>query len=140
MNKLTAIRILNNDDTYSDEIPVSVLAENVEWDTTHNLIDILGEVDIDTSGNLQNQINEKLSGSQLNNYVANQLNNDVTTWLNSNVNPIGSAVIVDNSLSIDGAAADAKKVGNIFSSLNEDITYDINKLKTNLNSFTINNS
>lgn len=35
----------------------------------------------------------------------------VTDWLNKHVDPAGSAVVVDNTLSIEGAAADAKKVG-----------------------------
>ena len=35
----------------------------------------------------------------------------VTQWLNDNVNPAGSAVVVDSSLSISGAAADAKVTG-----------------------------
>lgn len=35
----------------------------------------------------------------------------VTNWLNEHVDPVGSAVVVDNTLSIEGAAADAKKVG-----------------------------
>lgn len=34
-----------------------------------------------------------------------------TDWLNTNVTPVGSAVVVDKSLSISGAAADAKAVG-----------------------------
>lgn len=38
---------------------------------------------------------------------------NVTDWLDDNVNPAGSAVVVDSSLSIDGAAADALKTGKI---------------------------
>ena len=38
----------------------------------------------------------------------------VTKWLTDNVDPVGSAVVVDTSLSISGAAADAKITG-IFS-------------------------
>lgn len=37
-----------------------------------------------------------------------------TAWLAANVNPVGSAVVIDNSLTIAGAAADAKKTGDIF--------------------------
>ena len=115
MDKLTAIKIKYDDGTYSDEIPVSVLSENVEWDSTHTLVDVLGSIDIDGTGTIQDQIsqlfNEKVSTTQLQSYVANQLNTDVTNWLNNNVNPVGSAVVVDSSLSIEGAAADAAKVG-----------------------------
>ena len=115
MDKLTAIKIKYDDGTYSDEIPVSVLSENVEWDGTHTLVDVLGSIDVVSTGTIQDQIsrlfNEKASITQLNNYVASQLNTDVAIWLNNNVNPVGSAVIVDKTLTIEGAAADAKKTG-----------------------------
>lgn len=35
----------------------------------------------------------------------------VTDWLEENVDPVGSAVVVDSTLSIEGAAADAKATG-----------------------------
>ena len=104
MDKLTTIKIKYEDETYSDEIPVSVLAENVEWDATHTLVDILGSIDVDAAGTIQDQIsrlfNEKVSATQLQDYVASQLN-DI------GANP----VVVDSSLTISGAAADAKSVG-----------------------------
>lgn len=37
----------------------------------------------------------------------------VTDWLNNNVTPVGGAVVVDDSLSISGAAADAKRTGDL---------------------------
>ena len=122
MDKLTAIKIKYDDGTYSDEIPVSVLSENVEWDSTHTLVDVLGSIDVDVTGTIQDQIsrlfNEKVSATQLQNYVASQLNEDVSSWLNTNVNPVGSAVVVDSSLTISGAAADAKITGDNISNLN----------------------
>ena len=121
MDRLTAIKIKYDDETYSDEIPISALAGNIEWDSTHTLVDVLGSIDVDVTGTIQDQIsqlfNEKVSATELNNYVASQLNADVTTWLNNNVDPVGSAVIVDNSLSITGAAADAKKTGDEITNL-----------------------
>ena len=60
MDKLTAIKIKYDDGTYSDEIPVSVLSENVEWDSTHTLVDVLGSIDVDVTGTVQAQI-DKLS-------------------------------------------------------------------------------
>lgn len=99
MDKIVSIKIKQNDGTYSNEIPVSVLAENVEWDSNYNLIDILGNVNINGAGNIQYQINQlinqKVSHSDLSNYVNNQLNTTVENWLDTNVNPVGSAVIVD---------------------------------------------
>lgn len=55
MNKLYAIKIRQSDDTYGAAIPVSVLAENVDWNSTLSLVDILGQVD--TSESIQDQIN-----------------------------------------------------------------------------------
>lgn len=60
MDKLTAIKIKYEDETYSDEIPISVLSENVEWDNTHTLVDVLGSIDVDTTGSIQDQISQLL--------------------------------------------------------------------------------
>ena len=43
--------------------------------------------------------------------INQQTTSAVTKWLVANVTPAGSAVVVDKSLSIDGAAADAKATG-----------------------------
>lgn len=45
----------------------------------------------------------------------------VTQWLTDNVDPVGSAVVVDESLSISGAAADAKVTGDEISNLKSDL-------------------
>ena len=86
MDKLTAIKIKYDDGTYSDEIPVSVLAENVEWDNTHTLVDVLGSIDVDVTGTIQDQIsqlfNEKVNASEYNtlvNKVDNLSNEKVNT-------------------------------------------------------------
>ena len=55
MDKLYAIKIRQSDGTYGAAIPVSVLAENVDWNSTLSLVDILGQVD--TSASIQDQIN-----------------------------------------------------------------------------------
>ena len=41
---------------YSDEIPIGVSAQNVNWDGSHDLKQILGNVDIDNKGDIQQQI------------------------------------------------------------------------------------
>lgn len=58
MNKLTSIRIKQNDGTYSDDIPVQVLADNVVWTqgSTISLTDILGQVKYTTKGSIQHQL------------------------------------------------------------------------------------
>ena len=43
MDRITAIKIKNNDGTYSDQIPISVYAENVAWDSTKTLVDYLNQ-------------------------------------------------------------------------------------------------
>lgn len=58
MNKLTSIRIKKNDGTYSEDIPIQVLVDNVIWiqGTTISLTDILGEVAYSTKGSIQHQL------------------------------------------------------------------------------------
>jgi len=97
MDKMTSIRIKLENGTYSEKIPLSVLATNINWDNTHSLVDVLGNVDL-TKGNLQAQIDEKIN------------------------------VQIDDSLSIEGDAADAKIVGDNFTILNNNIsTLETNK-------------
>ena len=76
-----------------------------------------------TNLDVQEEINKKLDsmvadgsfGTLLHQTFDTQINqqttNAVTAWLIANVTPTGSAVIVDKSLSIEGAAADAKGTG-----------------------------
>ena len=54
--------------------------------------------------------------------INNNTTNAVTTWLQANVNPVGSAVTVDKSLTISGSAADANVTGNKFDKVNETIS------------------
>lgn len=46
------------------------------------------------------------------------IQNTTTEWLNNNVTPVGSTVVVDKSLTIEGAAADAKSTGIIKTDVN----------------------
>ena len=140
MNKLTAIKIKYDDGTYSDEIPISVLSKNVEWDSTHTLVDVLGSIDVGVTGTIQDQIsqlfNEKVSNSDMQNYITSSVPTYITNWLNTNVNPVGSAVIVDSSLTVSGAAADAKKTGDEISELKSDIR-EIADIKRNYFDYTL---
>ena len=124
MDKLTSIRIKYSDGTYLDEVPIGVFAQNVGYDSDHNLIQILGNVDVESNGTIQQQINrlfnEKLNTSDLSSYVNSKITTDVSTWLANNVNPVGSAVIVDQSLNISGAAADAKVTGDAIATIKND--------------------
>lgn len=53
--------------------------------------------------------------------MKDQISADTTDWLDDNVNPVGSAVIVDKTLTIEGAAADAKTVGDEFTAVRADL-------------------
>lgn len=131
-DKIKAIKIKQENGTYSEEIPISVNVQNVQWDeNNHTLLDVLGSVDISSSGkgNLQHQIDEldgdKIStnefNSRLNDFLKDQISAEITDWLDDNVNPVGSAVIVDKTLTIDGAAADAKVVGDELTAVKADL-------------------
>lgn len=111
MDRLTAIRIKYKDQTFSPDIPVGILAQNVEYNSNYTLIDVIGDnIDVDNRGSLQDQIrrleNEKIDSFQLQNYVSERIN----------------LIIIDESLSINHAAADAQAVGS-----------EINLLKSILN-------
>lgn len=132
-DKIKAIKIKQKNGTYSEEVPISVNVQNVQWDeNNHTLLDALGSVDISSSGkgNLQHQIDEldgdKIStnqfNSRLNDFLREQISEDTTDWLDDNVNPVGSAVIVDKTLTIEGAAADAKAVGDELTEVRTDLT------------------
>ena len=70
---------------------------------------------------VQQEINNKLDqmvldgtlGDLLQPYVDTEVPAAVTAWLDLNVDPVGSAVTIDRTLTISGSAADAKRVGYI---------------------------
>lgn len=88
-----------------------------------------GLVETNLPGVVENQIPgvvaEQLDDvveEQIGAVVAEQIPNQVTNWLGENVTPVGSAVIVDATLTIEGAAADAKAVGDSLDELKDSIT------------------
>lgn len=56
---------------------------------------------------------------EVNNVLPTAVGDNVTAWLTEHVDPVGSAVVVDDTLTIAGAAADAKKTGDEIASLKE---------------------
>ena len=71
---------------------------------------------------VQTEINNKLDTMSTNGtlslLVAPFIPELVTNWLNENVVPGGSTIVVDETLSISGAAADAKKCGELKQGIN----------------------
>ena len=101
-----------------------------------------------TNLDVQEEINKKLDsmvadgsfGTLLHQTFDTQINQQttsaVTAWLVANVTPTGSAVAVDKSLSIEGAAADAKVTGdkckylqNIIGNYNKNVFTSTNELE-----------
>ena len=79
-DKIKAIKIKQKNGTYSEEVPISVNVQNVQWDeNNHTLLDALGSVDISSSGkgNLQHQIDEldgdKISTNEFNSRLNDEL-------------------------------------------------------------------
>lgn len=75
--------------------------------------EVVGEqIDASVAGQIDAVVAEQIDDS-----VAGQIEapvgDAVSDWLSENVDPVGSAVVVDSTLSITGAAADAKATGNI---------------------------
>ena len=64
---------------------------------------------------LQTEIDNKLDKMAINGtltaLISPLIPNAVSSWLSNNVDPVGSAVVVDSTLSVTGAAADAKVTG-----------------------------
>ena len=74
---------------------------------------------------LPDEVQTQLPGvvaDQIDAAVAPEVPGAVSDWLTANVDPVGSAVVVDSSLSISGAAADAKVTGDEIASLEADST------------------
>ena len=126
MSKLTTIRIKYENGTYSDQIPVGVFAENVNWNDEVTLVDVLGQVAFKTKGTIQEQIDrlliEKIDYDKLNAYMIEQLPAYINNWVNDNI----SFIRVDKTLSETDFAADAKVVGD-----------QIRQIKSNMNNISI---
>jgi hypothetical protein len=98
----------------SDEGGASVTVDDALSDTSENPVQnkvvkaaLDGKQDTLTAGQ-----NVTISGNTISADVDSaQIASSVSSWLDTNVNPVGSAVVVDSSLTIEGAAADAKAVG-----------------------------
>jgi hypothetical protein len=106
-NKLQAMYeagTLANAIAQSGSIPPAVAQYLNSADGTKNLSDV-------TAQKIEAMAASGALGTVINN--TGTVQSTTTNWLQQNVTPTGSAVVVDKSLSIEGAAADAKATGNI---------------------------
>ena len=103
MDRMTSIKIKYNDGTYSNQIPVYPLAGHVEWDTLHNLVDILGNVDLN-KGNVQEQLNilfnDKVTYAQMISYVSTHIIDFVGEWLENNIESAAGHGIANNTINV----------------------------------------
>ena len=122
---------LNN--TISDVATAETNIENINDTVEHNMDALLtaynllqGYVNdyfdnLDVQEEINNKLDEMAASGALTDLLAPLIPDLVTNWLNAHVNPVGSAVVVDNSLTVAGAAADAKITGQRISTNKTDI-------------------
>lgn len=127
---------------YFDDLDIEAELRNVldamaEDGTLDDLLDPLVQdhlpaiVDEQIDDVVADQIDDAVAG-QIDDVVAEQLPplveegipDEVSDWLTENVDPVGSAVVVDSSLTISGAAADAKVTGDELADLKTQLTFD----------------
>ena len=101
-DKLTAVRIKQQNGTYGPQIPVGAKAENVKYDNMYSVKEVLGNVDT-TKGPLQEQID---------NIDTSAIGQATEDWLDENVTPSVNAIL-DTSLTLQDYAADAKAAGKL---------------------------
>lgn len=122
-SRLTHLKVLLPNGSYTSEIPISVLASNIIYDVGspsygQTLADALGNILYKTKGPLQVQI------SRIQNDVTDlkngagisqqSISNAVSSWLVENITPGSGGAVVDATLTTSGAAADAKAAGDMF--------------------------
>ena len=95
-----------------------------QWTTYKNYIDNYFD-----NLNVQTEINNKLDAmasdgtldALIQPYVNSEIATQVSAWLRENVDPVGSAVTIDKTLTISDSAADAKVVGDAINEINNKI-------------------
>lgn len=124
-DKLTALRIKQQDGTYSAQIPVGALAENVAYNSSYSVRNVLGNVEM-SKGSVQEQLNS----------FDNKIGTQVSEWLEENVQ-MASGVDIDQTLTVAGQAADAQAAGKLLTVDNES-TVSATKFKVTTTTQTYN--
>ena len=79
---------------------------------------------LDVQQEIDNKLDAMVVDGTLTRLVRPFVGEAVSDWLEDNVTPVGSAVIVDATLSIPGAAADAKATGDALSGKQDILSFD----------------
>ena len=103
MNKLYAIKIKQADGNYGAAIPICALAQNIDWNNTLTLTDILGQVD--TSVSIQDQINN-LKNTKANQTAINALETKINNAIEFSTH---DNEIRDARIGIDGSSYNSIK-------------------------------
>ena len=108
-----------------DEILSPIVANQLPEVVDTQIDDVVAD---QIDGAVARQIDESV-GEQLPDAISDVVPPYVSDWLDENVTPVGSAVIVDSSLSVSGAAADSKITGDFINNLIEHNSFDVLKNK-----------
>ena len=112
-------------DSFKDETSAQVGAMQTRLTTMEGDIDSFQEITLGQVGSMQTRVTSMENGlptmvsEQIDNKFGDDIGDNVTSWLTEHVTPSGSAVVVDDTLTIAGAAADAKKTGDEISFVKE---------------------
>lgn len=91
---------------------------------------------LDVQEEIDNKLDSMVEDGTLDAMIQPLVGDAVSDWLEDNVTPTGSAVLVDSTLTISGAAADAKKTGDEISDLKSELSkFAVSK---NIVEFTLN--
>ncbi len=66
---------------------------------------------LDVQDEIDHKLDAMVTSGEMTTLISPLVPDIITNWLTENVTPVGGAVVVDESLTISGAAADAKVVG-----------------------------
>ena len=110
-----AIEITNRFDAAMTEWDREVLAALEEMKTyIDNYLD-----NIDVQEEVNTKLDQMAESGILSNYMSPLIQNDVSEWLTQHITPTSPAV--DNTLTVSGAAADAKVTGDKITEIKEDL-------------------